>query len=154
VENRPFTFRLERVRAVRERIEDQAKENLATSLSQRVEGQAMLRAAIDELEGAREKRVETLTGGVATGDELVAAQAYLERAQRTREARALELDRRETEVAARREALTAAARERQVLERLKERRREDHVRESERLAGAAIDELALGVHRRGEGKAA
>jgi flagellar FliJ protein len=154
VENRPFTFRLERVRAVRERLEDQAKEELATSLSQRLRGEAMLRAATDELASAREKRVETLTGGVANGTDLVAAQAYLEHAQRTREARALELDRRETEVAARRPALAAAARERQVLERLKERRREDHVRESERLAGAAIDELALGVHRRAQGTAA
>jgi flagellar protein FliJ len=154
VENRPFTFRLERVRAVRERIEDQAKEQLATSLSQQLKGEAMLRAATDDLRSARVKRVETLTGGMATGTDLVAAQAYLEHAQRTREARALELGRRETEVAARRETLAAAARERQVLERLKERRREDHVRESERLAGAALDELALGVHRRAEGRAA
>jgi flagellar FliJ protein len=150
VETRPFTFRLERVRAVRERLEDQAKEELATSLSQRLKGEAMLRAASEELAGARERRVEALTGGVARGDELVAAQAYLERAQRTREARALELDRRDTEVAARRQALTAASRERQVLERLKERRREDHLRESERRQGAELDEVAIGMHRRGE----
>jgi flagellar FliJ protein len=148
VENRPFAFRLERVRAVRERIEDQAKEELAASLSQRLKGETMLRAAMDELESARGSRVEALTAGVATGSDLLAAQAYLEQAQRTRESRALELDRRDTEVAARRQALTAAARERQVLERLKERRRADHVRESERLAGATLDELALGVHRR------
>jgi flagellar protein FliJ len=154
VENRPFHFRLERIRAVRERIEEQAKEELAASLTHRLKGEAMLRAATDELTSARARRVETLTAGTATGDELIAAQAYLEQAQRTREARALELDRRDTEVAARREALTVAARERQVLERLKERRREDHARESERRAGAALDELALGVHRRGEGQAA
>src|SRR2546430_11548658 len=89
VETRPFTFGLERVRAVRERLEDQAKEHLATSLSQRQSGEAMLRAASDELASAREKRVEALTGGVATGSDLVAAQAYLEHAQRAREARAL-----------------------------------------------------------------
>ena len=154
MENRPFHFRLERVRSVRERVEEQAQEELAASMVHRLKGEAMLRAAIDELEGARAKRVETLTGGTATGDDLVAAQAYLEQAQRNREARALELDRRDTEVAARREALAVAARERQVLERLKERRREDHVRESGRREGAVLDELALGVHRRGEGKAA
>jgi flagellar FliJ protein len=154
VENRPFHFRLERIRAVRERIEDQAKEELSASLADRLKGEAMLRAASDELASAREKRVERFTTGTATGDELVASQAYLEQAQRTREARALDLDRRDTEVAARRDALTAAARERQVLERLKERRREDHVRETERRASAALDELALGVHRRGKGRAA
>lgn len=150
MEFRPFTFRLERVRAVRERLEDQAKEDLAASLSQRLKGEAMLRAATDDLDSARAARVETLTGGVTSGTDIVAAQAYLEHAQRTREARALELDRRDTEVAARRDALTAAARERQVLERLKERRRQDHRREAERQQGAALDELALGVHRRGK----
>lgn len=150
METRPFTFRLERVRAVRERLEDQAKEHLATSLTHRVDGEAMLRAATDELDSARETRVETLTSGVASGTDILAAQAYLERTQRMREARALELDRRDTEVAARRAALTTAARERQVLERLKERRREDHRREAQRQEGVALDELALGVHRRRE----
>ena len=150
MESRPFTFRLERVRAVRERLEDQAKEHLAASLTHRLSGQAMLRSATAELDGARANQVETFTGGVASGTDIQAAQAYLERTQRLREARALELDRRDTEVAARRDALAAAARERQVLERLKERRREDHRRESARLEGAALDELALGVHRRAE----
>lgn len=154
MENRPFTFRLERVRAVRERIEDQAKEELASSLSRRMEGEAMLRAAVDQLESAREARVETVTAGLTRGPELMALQAYLEHTQRTREARALELDRRDTEVSARREALAAAARERKALERLKERRREDHVREGERREGAVIDELALAVHRRAQGRAA
>jgi len=150
VEPRPFTFRLERVRAVRERLEDQAKEHLAASLTHRLTGEALLHAATDELDSARETRVETLTSGVASGNDILAAQAYLERTQRMREARALELDRRDTEVAARRAALTAAARERQVLERLKERRRDDYRREVKRQEGAALDELALGVHRRGE----
>ena len=149
METRPFTFRLERVRAVRVRVEDQAKEDLAASMTHRLNGEAMLRAATDELDSARETRVETLTSGVASGNDILAAQAYLERTQRMREARALELDRRDTEVAARRAALTAAARERQVLERLKDRRREDHRREAQRKEGAALDELALGVHRRG-----
>src|SRR5437773_12223717 len=73
VETRPFTFRLERVRAVREGLEDLAKQDLATSLSQRLEGEAMLRAASDELASARTKRVESLSDGIATGDEMVAA---------------------------------------------------------------------------------
>lgn len=98
MENRPFHFRLERVRSVRERIEEQAKEELAASMVHRLKGEAMLRAAIDDLQSARATRVETMTGGTATGDDLVAAQAYLEQAQRNREARALELDRRDTEV--------------------------------------------------------
>src|SRR5437763_303365 len=110
VETRPFTFRLERVRAVRERLEDLAKEELALSLSQRLKGEAMLHAAMEDLAVARSTRVAALTGGVATGSDLVAAQAYLEQAQRTREARALDLDRRDTEVSARRQPVTVAAR--------------------------------------------
>ena len=48
-----FTFRLERVRALRERAEDQAKEDYAASLAYRIEGAAMLRAAAEHRDQAR-----------------------------------------------------------------------------------------------------
>jgi flagellar protein FliJ len=143
-----FNFRLERVRALRERFEDMAKEELAASLSIRIKGEAMLEAAEQLHAEAQSARRETLA---ATGDDLVAAQAYLERIERSREAAALELDRRDAEVDARRTALRAAARERQVLERLKERRRRDHSLQAERLDGAVLDEIAITRHRRLEG---
>jgi flagellar FliJ protein len=50
-------------------------------------------------------------------------------------------------------ALQNAAREREVLERLKERRRTEYVREAERREGAVLDEMAITMHRR-EGRAA
>ena len=148
----PFNFRLERVRAVRERMEDRAKEDLAQSLALRLQGESMLRAAAAELDEAREARRDSGTGVAVTGQDLAAAQAYLERAQRSLEARSLNLDRCDAEVDARRSALLMAARDRQVLERLKERRREDHTRKVERAQGAVLDELALGVHRRKEAR--
>jgi flagellar FliJ protein len=148
-----FKFRLERVRAVRERLEDQAKEELADSLNLRLQGEAMLRAASDELAGARAARRGTGSGLAVSGRELAAAQAYLEHAQRTHESKLLNLDRCDAEVEARRAALLMAAREREVLERLKKRRATDHAREVERRQGAALDELALGVHRRREATA-
>jgi flagellar FliJ protein len=83
-----------------------------------------------------------------TAQELQARQAYIERAERARESASLDLDRRDAEVDARRMALQAAAREREVLERLKQRRREEYRKESERREGAALDEMALGIHRR------
>ena len=43
----------------------------------------------------------------------------------------------------------AAARERQVMDKLKERKRADHDAEWARKAQGALDEVALSVHRRG-----
>ena len=145
----PFRFPLERVRAVRERAEEQAQEELASSLAVRVEGEAMLRAAADDVGDAQRARRSSSTG-VLSGAELVALQSYLERAERMRESAALELDRREAEVDARRAALTARSQERQVLERLKDRRRVDHDREMDRREGVLLDEMALNAHRRAE----
>jgi flagellar protein FliJ len=83
-----------------------------------------------------------------SGQDLQAAQAYLERVERERESAAIAMYRSDAEVEARRNMLQAAAREREVLERLKERKRAEHKREADRIEGAALDEMALGVHRR------
>jgi flagellar FliJ protein len=147
VTRRPFNFRLERVRALRENFEDQAREELAASLSVRLKGEAMLLAASESFATAQATRRETAALEVS-GEDLLAAQAYIERTSRARQAAELELDRREAEVDARRTALLAAARERQVLERLKERRMADHQRESERVEGVLLDEMAIASHRR------
>jgi flagellar protein FliJ len=144
---RPFQFRLERVRELREHAEDQAREELASSLAVRMKGEAMLRAAADNVGAAHDARRNGADAEVS-GAELLALQAYLERAERQRESAALELDRREAEVDARRSALAARSQERQVLERLKERRAEDHRLEVERREGALLDEIALANHRR------
>ena len=84
----------------------------------------------------------------SSGMDLIAAQAYIERSERTRREAALDLDRQEAEVAARRAALQTAARDRQVMDKLEERQRADHEREWARKAQGALDEVALGVHRR------
>jgi flagellar FliJ protein len=144
---RPFQFRLERVRELREHAEDQAREELASSMAVRLKGEAMLRAAADDVDAAQDARRRTATADLS-GAELLALQAYLERTERQRESAALELDRREAEVDARRQALTVRSQERQVLERLKDRRRDDHKREMERREGALLDEMALVAHRR------
>jgi flagellar FliJ protein len=147
VTRRPFNFRLERVRALRESFEDQAREELAASMSIRLKGEAMLRAAHERYSAAHHTRRETAQLEVS-GQDLIAMQAYVDRTSRAREAAELELGRREAEVDARRTALLAAARERQVLERLKERRAKDHMRESNRVESVLLDEMALNTHRR------
>jgi flagellar FliJ protein len=53
-------------------------------------------------------------------------------------------------VDARRVALVAAAREREVLDRLERRARARHEAESARLEQGRLDEIALAVHRRAQ----
>ena len=62
----------------------------------------------------------------------------------------IELSRRDAEVAVRREVLAAAARDRQAIDKLKERRKAEHDAEWARKSQDTLDELALAVHRRGE----
>src|SRR5919198_4030070 len=133
VETPSFVFRLERIRSLRERAEERAREDLAHELRLRLRGEAML------LEATQAASAATQTGRDAvlsrsTGMDLIAAQAYIERAERTRREAALDLDRQDAEVAARRTALQAAARERQVMDKLKDRQRADHEREWARKA--------------------
>jgi flagellar protein FliJ len=153
VETPSFVFRLERIRSLRERAETRAQEDLAHELRLRLRGEAML------LEATQAASDATQTGRAAvtqrsTGADLLAAQAYIERAERTRREAALDLDRQDAEVAARRDALQAASRDRQVMDKLKDRQEANHNREWARKAQGALDEIALGVHRRGPGQVA
>ena len=149
MENPSFTFRLERVRSLRERAEEQAREELARGLTHRLQGEALLQQAAGAARAAREATLGTAMRG-ASGHDLIAAQAFSERREAERQAAALDLSRREAEVDARRTALTAAAREREVIERLERRARAEHQAECARREQIALDEIALTVHRRGK----
>jgi flagellar FliJ protein len=148
VETPSFTFRLERVKTLRERAEARAQEDLARELNLRLRGEAMLREATYAASAATDAgrdAVQARTSGI----DLIAAQAFIERAERTRREAALDLDRQDAEVAARRVALQAAARDRQVMDKLKERQKTDHDAHWARVAQGNLDEIALSVHRRG-----
>jgi flagellar FliJ protein len=150
VETPSFTFRLERVRTLRERAEERAREELATELRARLRGEAMLKQAMDAVSAAREAgRGAAVAGRVVSVGEMRAAQAYLERTEQVRATAELDLARQDAEVAVRREALAAAARDRQAIDKLKERQQADHDAEWARRAQNQLDELALAVHRRG-----
>ena len=148
VETPSFTFRLERVKSLRERAEARAQEDLAHELRLRLRGEAMLREATYAASAATQAGRDAVQAR-ASGMDLIAAQAYIERAERTRREAALDLDRQEAEVAARRVALQAAARDRQIMDKLKQRQRADHDATWARKAQGALDEVALSVHRRG-----
>jgi len=149
VESPSFTFRLERVRSLRERAEEQAREELAKGLNHRLAGEALLQQAAQAAGAARTATGEIMRGG-ASGQDLIAAQAFAERRESERQAAELDLGRREAEVEARRVALANAAREREVLERLKRRAHAEHTAEVARVEQIELDEIALSVHRRGQ----
>jgi flagellar protein FliJ len=147
VETPSFVFRLERIRSLRERAEVRAREELAHELRLRLRGEAML------LEATQAAAAATRTGRDVTlsrtsGMDLIAAQAYIERAERERREAALDLDRQDAEVEARRAQLQDAARDRKVMDKLEERQRADHQAEWARRSQGALDEVALTMHRR------
>ena len=144
--NPSFAFSLERVREVRAHEEDLAREAFAASLSLRARGVALLADAQARAAAAREQALAESTP--QTGTDLLAAQAWLERVQRSQEQAALELDRRSAELEARRAALASAGQRRQVLERLKDRKREAHRLDSARREAIALDEIAINGHLR------
>jgi len=148
VETPSFVFRLERIRSLRERAEERAAEDLAHELRLRLRGEAMLREAADAASAATQTGRDAVTSR-STGMDLIAAQAYIERAERTKREAALDLDRQDAEVAARRAALQVAARDRKVMDKLEQRQRADHDATWARKAQGALDEVALSVHRRG-----
>jgi flagellar FliJ protein len=150
VETPSFTFRLERVRTLRERAEEQAREALTQEIRHRDEGQTLFDQARANVRAARDlNRTAMAAGGLTSAVNLRAIQSYVERTEQLQNGAALELSRREAEVAVKREHLAAAARDRQAIDKLKERRRAEHDAEWSRKNQNVLDELALAVHRRG-----
>ena len=139
VETPSFTFRLERVRDLRQRAEEHARE-----LQLRMRGEALLREATHVVCAARATGSGIFRRPGASGADMLAAQAYLERAERDRREAALELDRQDAEVEARRRALTTASRERKTIGKLEERQRAEHKREMDRRAQVDLDEVVRG----------
>ena len=142
-----FRFRLERVRALRERAEDEAKEAFAGAMFDRLRSEREMEEAAKRVVEARDAQLDA-TAAPVSATELMARQAYLERSERAHEASKEDLSRREHTVEERREELTEAARDRQALERLKEHRRTEFVRERDRVDALALDEIALNGFRR------
>lgn len=144
-----FRFRLERVRALRERKEDLARQQLASALTRLSGSRDRLQTLDVDLERARiEQRNATAVSGSVNAAELAARQAFVERVEAQRRAGAHELSRHEAEVANRGVELGDAAREHEMLERLKERHRGEHHRDVERRESNALDEIAIDGFRR------
>ena len=146
----PFVFRLEKVRRMRQSMEDRAREELATSLAAKRESEEALGAAHTRVHGALDmhRRVAQLSG--ASAADLLAAQAYLERLESERSVATRVLDCHEESVHERRTALASAARDREALDRLRNRREAAHRLAAQRADANVLDELALRGHERGK----
>jgi len=140
-------FSLERLRQLREHDEQLAKEALAASLGQRLRGEAMLRHAQLAV-SASQDATRGAAGAPRSGQDLLGAQAWMDRVRASSEQAAVHLDRYEAELQVRRAELGQAAQKRAVLDRLKDRHRVSSARAAERIEHAHLDEVALAQHRR------
>jgi flagellar export protein FliJ len=143
-----FTFKLEPVRALREQEERRAQEDLARELALAAAHHAAVASAAGAVDEARRAFVAAGRGGELTPQELVARQAFLERREREQRRALLESELQAQQVELRRSSLEHAAREREVLERAKQRARDDHVRAELKVEEEALGEIALTLHRR------
>ena len=155
METPSFTFRLERVRTLRERAEERAREALSAELRNPRGG----RGAAARRHGRRRRRARRTAVRVPGGR--VSVDRLHDRPELPRDAPSaaaprprIELARRDAEVAVKRQHLAVAARDRQAIDKLKERRKAEHDAEWARRSQNTLDELALAVHRRGGAVAA
>jgi flagellar protein FliJ len=145
----PFRFRLERVRALRERREDLARQELAKALTRLTGSQDRLEAVDAHLARTlADQRLATSASATVDAAELRARQAFVEHVEARRTSGARELEQHQADVAKRGSELGRAAREHRTLERLKERQRDEHDREVGRREGIVLDEIAIDRFRR------
>ena len=150
METPSFTFRLERVRTLRERAEERAKEALSNELRNQTASEMAFEQAREAVRDACDLgRSAFGTDRMVSAHNLQAVQSYLERTERLRSEAALDLSRAKAEVAVKRTHLAEAARDRQAIDKLKERQKAEHDAEWARKSQSVLDELALAVHRRG-----
>jgi flagellar FliJ protein len=142
-----FTFNLEPVRALREQVEHQAQEQLATELALKARRESALHEAARRAKAALLARPPS-HGSTVTGHELQAREAFVARTERERESARQELAASEQQVESSRGRLVEAGREREVLERLKRRRASEHAHVVAKLEEQSLAEIALTSHLR------
>lgn len=135
-----FRFRLQRVLDLREQVVEARRVALAAALARERE----VRQHLDALEGEMGRRLQALAvrerEGVTVA-ELAPIRRYLEWLGQEREQAQTLLEAARAEVARRREELFRARQEARVLERLRERRLEQHRQDELRSELAQADDL-------------
>jgi flagellar export protein FliJ len=141
-----FHFKLDSVRTVRKHSESLAMQALASELAEAGELELRLGDAEQRLVAARQQ------GSGALGAlELAQQQLYRERIERELEDARLRATLQARAVQNARDQLDLAAREREALDRLAERRRLEHLQEVGRAERAAADEITVRTRPNGIG---
>ena len=131
-----YRFRLERVRALRERREEQVKQEFALALQARAHRQDEVARTRARIASARSEQLH------AAADDLRAHQSYTERLEHALELELENLARCEVELSERRVELTKASQDLEALDRLKHKGLDDHNRETARVEQNTLDEIA------------
>jgi flagellar export protein FliJ len=140
----PHRFRLERVRALRERSEDQAKQVLADSLARDAAAQSSVAEAAARIGSAQAALASAATDAAV----MRARQAYLELSEANHRATIEQRNGTTRLVEASRAKLVEAARARQSMDRLRDRSLAAHQLQNGRREQATLDEIALNSFRR------
>jgi flagellar FliJ protein len=118
-----FNFRLEQVRLYRKRLEEQAMQNLTLALVRR----DALRRRLDGLQEEINAQLRDLSrSDLLDGAQRWLAQSWLKSLKLEKKACVDALDEAEEQVAARREELTGKARDRELLDTLKQKQAARH----------------------------
>ncbi|HZO95790.1 MAG TPA: flagellar FliJ family protein [Gaiellaceae bacterium] len=144
---RRFRFSLEQIRRLRRHAEREAMRSLASELERAAFLERELELLERRLEAARRR------GGGASAADLASRQAYLEHLEREVAGARARAGRQRARVEDLRGELARVVRDRESIDRLKERRRALHESEGRRAERLAGDELALRAATRAGGPA-
>lgn len=141
-----FNFRLQRVIEVREVKKKQCQRELAGSQAELARREELLAEAARESQASSEGLRKALKSPSKAG-QLMALEGWRNRQEQEVQARRDQTEEQRLEVDRRRAALILAAKEKKALDRLKERRLEEHRGETLREEQAFLDELGCRVSR-------
>jgi flagellar export protein FliJ len=136
-----FRFTLEAVRIVRQRHEQETMEHYAQALLVRQQATARLEEIQQELSAAWQDLRTRLAGGCSAG-EAHQAQTYRQTLEKRREDCVTALGAAERRVNAALQAMLAARRQREVVDKFLEKQKARFGREMSRLEQKAMDDLA------------
>jgi flagellar FliJ protein len=139
---KPFRFSLQPILALKEQVEQSARERYAATLRSCEEAAAKVQAASIELTECWTDLCQKLASGVNSG-ELLRARAWCNVLELRVKDRAAELELARRAVDAVWQELMLATQEREALDRLRDRRRVGYSRQAQASEQKLLDELAL-----------
>lgn len=134
-------FRLQTVLDLKQRLEDAQQQELANLAQQRMQAEEALRLLAQQQRSQEDALAGRVRNGLLRADEVNSALAYIENVRASITAQRDHSAALEQRIHSSRERLTELARERQVLEKLRERHLEEVAVEENRRDQRAADEL-------------